>query len=455
MGASSSKDTELDEALSKFDESEREMLEKLYDSLSGSETHFNKTVFKQHMNEYLPDTFCDRVFDVMHNVSPNQGSGKQINKRDFFISSSQILKGTLSNKAQALQTLTTSNNRGTLQELLELCIVLIESYTTAIKRPELSIYKHVGSNTEANRRLAKMLLKSIQEDKHQYCGVASNDFENWMRNEVLLVRLFEDVFKVCLFGPESIMETHPHGLQEGCEPTVEHVERIRKDILLPCKLDFQGHKIETMLDIPTMLMLNNTVPLECRHIWRLLFATSCHGKSFTSFLHRIVYQGPTILLVKDRDGVVFGGFASTSWKVRSSFQGDKDCFVFTVNPSMSTYHPTGINDHYMYLNVGMQTIPNGLGMGGQFEYFGMWLDSDFGPGHSKARPKSTTYGSPQLSGSEKFQVEDIEVWGVGAPPEQEEKQRSVLDTETDAQAILDLIGKERKSEGLREPEDSD
>lgn len=58
-------------------------------------------------------------------------------------------------------------------------------------------------------------------------------------------------------------------------------------------------------------------------------------------------------------------------------------------------------------------------MGGQFEYFGLWLHSDFGPGHSKARPKCTTYGSPQLSGSEEFEVEDIEVWGVGVSPEQE------------------------------------
>ena len=69
-------------------------------------------------------------------------------------------------------------------------------------------------------------------------------------------------------------------------------------------------------------MLNHSVPLECRHIWRLLFATSCHGKSFTTFLHRIVYQGPTILLVKDREGAVFGGFASTSWRVKSSFAGN-------------------------------------------------------------------------------------------------------------------------------------
>ena len=40
--------------------------------------------------------------------------------------------------------------------------------------------------------------------------------------------------------------------------------------------------------------------------------------------------------------------------------GDNDCFVFTLKPSMAVYHSTGINDHYMYLNIGMKTIPNGL-----------------------------------------------------------------------------------------------
>lgn len=56
-------------------------------------------------------------------------------------------------------------------------------------------------------------------------------------------------------------------------------------------------------------------------------------------------------------------------------------------------------------------------MGGQHGYFGLWLDSDFGRGHSRARPKCTTYGSPQLSGEEDFTVDSMEVWAVGKPPE--------------------------------------
>lgn len=56
------------------------------------------------------------------------------------------------------------------------------------------------------------------------------------------------------------------------------------------------------------------------------------------------------------------------------------------------------------------------GMGGQHDYFGLWLDSDFGRGHSRARPKCTTYGSPQLSAEEDFSLDSVEVWAVGKPP---------------------------------------
>lgn len=60
------------------------------------------------------------------------------------------------------------------------------------------------------------------------------------------------------------------------------------------------------------------------------------------------------------------------------------------------------------------------GLGGQHGYFGLWLDSDFGRGHSRARPKCTTYGSPRLSAEEDFSLDSVEVWAVGKPPEPED-----------------------------------
>ena len=55
------------------------------------------------------------------------------------------------------------------------------------------------------------------------------------------------------------------------------------------------------------------------------------------------------------------------------------------------------------------------GAGGQLDYFGLWLSAEFGVGHSKAKPKCTTYSSPMLSSSEDFVIDSVEVWGVGTP----------------------------------------
>lgn len=124
---------------------------------------------------------------------------------------------------------------------------------------------------------------------------------------------------------------------------------------------------------------------------------------------------------------------------------------------MAVYTSTGYNDHYMYLNHRQQTIPNGLGMGGQHNYFGLWIDVDFGKGHSKAKPKCTTYSSPQLSAQENFRFEKMEVWGVGDAPvlQQAKSSRSVLDKNPEARILLEASGRSRHSEGLRDVPDGE
>ena len=55
-------------------------------------------------------------------------------------------------------------------------------------------------------------------------------------------------------------------------------------------------------------------------------------------------------------------------------------------------------------------------MGGQLQYFGLWIDSEFGKGQSKAEPHCTTFNSPRLSQKENFTIDILEVWGVGIDP---------------------------------------
>ncbi|XP_069492344.1 MTOR-associated protein MEAK7 isoform X2 [Ambystoma mexicanum] len=207
----------------------------------------------------------------------------------------------------------------------------------------------------------------------------------------------------------------------------------------------------TVLGLVPVIYINSHLPNECQHRWRLLFATWAHGESFSQLCAQIVYQGPTLLVVKDTEGHLFGGFASASWEMKPQFQGDTRCFLFTILPHVEVFMYSGFNNHYMYLNSGQQTMPNGLGMGGQHDYFGLWIDSNFGKGHSKAKPKCTTYNSPQLSGSETFSIDVLEVWAVGDPPDQEERaKRSILDSDPEARALLEMSGRVRHSEGLRQ-----
>jgi len=63
----------------------------------------------------------------------------------------------------------------------------------------------------------------------------------------------------------------------------------------------------------------------------------------------------------------------------------------------------------------LKTKSNSKGYGGQLNYFGLWIDGNFETGHSKAKPLSTTYNSPCLSGKESFKIKNIEVWCVLEP----------------------------------------
>ncbi|XP_072278491.1 MTOR-associated protein MEAK7 [Pyxicephalus adspersus] len=213
----------------------------------------------------------------------------------------------------------------------------------------------------------------------------------------------------------------------------------------------------SLLDLPSIMFLNSHLPTDMQLRWRLLFSTQIHGESFSQLCGHLVDQGPSLLVLRDSDGFIFGGFASQNWEVKPQFQGDSRCFLFSAYPRLDIYTYTGYNDHYMYLNHGQQTMPNGLGMGGQHEYFGLWIDSNFGKGHSKAKPRCTTYNSPQLSAKEDFTIDALEVWALGELPEslQAKNKKSVLDADPEVQALLEMTGKTRQSDGLRDKDDDD
>lgn len=96
---------------------------------------------------------------------------------------------------------------------------------------------------------------------------------------------------------------------------------LRSHIIIPCKFEADFDKIDSLLDVPSMVLINHHLPASQQHRWRLLFSTQIHGESFSSFIHQITNQGPVVLVVRDTSGHIFGGFASMSWAIKSHFVG--------------------------------------------------------------------------------------------------------------------------------------
>ncbi|KAL0270646.1 UNVERIFIED_CONTAM: hypothetical protein PYX00_007991 [Menopon gallinae] len=207
----------------------------------------------------------------------------------------------------------------------------------------------------------------------------------------------------------------------------------------------------SILNLVKIIFLNSELPIDYQDEWRLLFSSAINGESFSRLTGQIINKGPTIIIIKDKEGHVFGGFAPSNWSMNPNFVGDSRSFLFTLLPSMKVHPATGFNSNFQYMNVGQQTMPNGLGMGGKLEYFGLWLSADYGKGYCSE--SCTTYRNyKMMSGTKDFTVSHVEVWGVGPPPPTaaELGERSVLDGNVEAQAILELAGKTKYSEGLRE-----
>lgn len=107
-------------------------------------------------------------------------------------------------------------------------------------------------------------------------------------------------------------------------------------------------------------LLSHEAPAACRREWSLLFNSDKDGRSFNTFTARLAAApGPTLLLVRDKGGAVFGGFASQAWRRCGTFYGDDACFLFTLLPAARMYPATGINANYQVRYTGSSSTVAG------------------------------------------------------------------------------------------------
>nr|XP_012593935.2 TLD domain-containing protein 1 isoform X2 [Microcebus murinus] len=410
------------------------------DSSRASPRSFPLQALKKHVGEALPPGMVTRLYDGMRRVDLTgraKGPSERVSREQFTASMSHLLKGNSEEKSLViLKMISAADGPVRAGEVQKFAEDLVGSVVHVLSHGQELKGWAAGPGPRCDVVAPLTLSTPFPLDGEGLLG------PQWQDRECDQAVIADWVFRAPQVAAFLGVVIHK-GFRVPC-PSLD-----LRTLVPECEAD-PGRSI---LDVLSVTYVNAHLPRERRHRWRLLFSSELHGHSFSQLCGRVARRGPCVAVLEDHGGHVFGGFASRSWEVKPQFQGDNNCFLFSIAPRMAVYTPTGYNDHYMYLNQGQQTMPNGLGMGGQHGYFGLWVDVDFGKGHSKAKPTCTTYNSPQLSAAEDFRFDRMEVWAVGDPSESElaKSNKSILDVDPEARALLEISGRPRHSEGLREP----
>jgi len=211
-----------------------------------------------------------------------------------------------------------------------------------------------------------------------------------------------------------------------------------EDPLPHCLLQYT-HRIELLPLLPSTLRQKR---------WQLLFTTAEHGCSIRSVLTRCSGLGPTVFIVRDMQGHVFGAFASEAWRdhPQTHFHGTGETFLFSTWPEAKGFRAWGWDHDSVASNRSFQCSALDFIAFGSGGHFGLWLDNSLATGSTS---RCDTFGNAPLTehsirgglrephdGISAFEVSEIQVWGFSSTPttlptigfKALEKERSWVDT---------------------------
>eukprot|EP00301_Raphidiophrys_heterophryoidea_P000037 c1001_g1_i2.p1 GENE.c1001_g1_i2~~c1001_g1_i2.p1 ORF type:complete len:241 (+),score=46.44 c1001_g1_i2:277-999(+) len=155
------------------------------------------------------------------------------------------------------------------------------------------------------------------------------------------------------------------------------------------------------------------ISLQFSHNWYLLYSLQRNGVSLQTFFRTTAFQGPNILVLRDQDNHIFGGFASSSWENNPKYYGTGESFVFQLQPKNKVYPWSQKNEYFMISTL------DAICMGGGGHY-AFSLDNELLHGSSDT---CETFGSPCLASASEFQCVALEVWGFQKPKKPDPKKQ--------------------------------
>lgn len=394
-------------AVRAFSDTEISDLKSLFASLAGDSEYVSLSVFKDFTG--IKGALGERLYDI---VTQNRKDDK-LTFEDLVIAKATYEKGTRDEIDEFLYQLCDVDGDGHLVRS-DLEAVISEILDT------ISVGKKSESSSASELRPISIFLDAAKFTKDvegsSDRSMSLEDFKTWCR----LVPSARK-FLVSLLKPSST------GSQV---PRLIHQEDIDSNILL-LKEEYAWH-------------IGGALSHQELGEWKLLYHSALNGLSFNTFLGNISNaEGPTVLIIKDKEGYIFGGYASQPWERHADYYGDMKSFIFQLYPTASIYRPTGANTNLQWcaVNFTSDSIPNGIGFGGRPGHFNLFISANFDSGHTFTGP---TFNSPCLSKSNHVYPEVIECWGVVQKGAQQEKQDgvkgTVLERFKEDRNMLNLVG---------------
>lgn len=409
--SSSSSDPRFNSACRAFTEKELEDLKSLFMSLasqSQSNAQFiTPSVFMAYVG--FDGALGDRLFDLVTQKRRDQ----KLTFQDLIIAKATYEKGTKEEIEEFIYQLLDVSDDGIVER-------------SDIEKVVAAIFSEKTFEPEAipNETTASILVAANFEKRHEG-NVEGLSFDNFRRWCTLLPSVRK--FLGSLLSPSDLGSQVPH---------LVHLENIKPNMVLLKKVH--------------AWIVGGAVSLNGANEWKLLYHSSLHGQSFNTFLGSIKnHEGPTVMVIKDKEGFIYGGYASQPWEKHADFYGDMKSFLFQLHPRASVFRPTGANHNLQWcaVNFSSESIPNGLGFGGQINHFGLFLSANFDRGHTF---ECTTFGSPCLSKTNQIYPEVIECWVIQSKGAQQEGQEgvrgTVLERYKEDRNMLNLVGLANSSE---------
>ena len=271
----------------------------------------------------------------------------QVSFADYILHSSQLLQGTVAKRVWLLWKLfthgedpgkTTDFELSRFRSVLEAFLKVIITSPLALSVLPQNSFSYYPEGYDRLLNYMVTLLSSQKssstESSTSESGQASaEDLEQLLENSPFVKRIFELGFTFCFYrealknASSDVSSSIRYQLGVASDSTsTDGVGGIVYDKLLlpiftpnPLMRESFG---SMLLDQCGLILINSFFPPDIRGQMFPLFSSHYQGESFSTFCKQLLsFRGPTIIVLKDKGGHVFGGFASEGWTCNPQFTG--------------------------------------------------------------------------------------------------------------------------------------